>query len=699
MALDTTKRALDVHTVVEIELDNPDALDADVDGLFLFENGLTDESANGNDLTAEGSQVYVASRNGHALHDSASAVYAYEPDDTVYDYGTPDFSIEASVRARSDISSWVPSRIASKYDGTASQAPRVGAPGYLLYLGTFGALLKGALVIHDGVDTILSLVGTTNFKDGKWHILAVTCDRDGNALLYVDGVQEATAAMAAVGDITNAETMKVQYGVVGAEIDELRISSKVRTPAEVLAYYYAQYKRKLYLSDRGFSSTEAGEERFYAPRARVKPISTLMQSRTEKKERQALASVVLNNHNGEVSDLLRLYRWENRPITIKNGEGRDVSAYSTDFAGRILIDGISFTEKRVTVRAQDRRGAERRYLPQKTFAAASTFVAGQPIPIAFGDFTEASGKPMSVPCSCVTLKNDGNTSTWQICQGPIVSIASVYVNGIATTASSPSTTDAKFVLGQWSSLPTPHDVSARIQAYHSGTPTTVPENPIDQLQLLQTDFLGIPATASDATVWTALSTSAAMATLKSRFFLKDTKDSSEIIAGLLNEIDCDRIIDTVGKYTIARRIATPTTLSIDETDILDGSYSGKRDFGGDFTNLILAEYNWNPVEGDYDDMYVGQNTASQNDFLQTVQRNETFDWLYDDDDVEWRVDLTITNFADVTEQITVTVEHRGFLLGVGGSVDLTFDRFSTEVFKVRGVKKDYQRLRNTLSLE
>ena len=77
----------------------------------------------------------------------------------------------------------------------------------------------------------------------------------------------------------------------------------------------------------------------------------------------------------------------------------------------------------------------------------------------------------------------------------------------------------------------------------------------------------------------------------------------------------------------------------------------------------------------------------------------TFEWLYDDDDVAWRVDQEITNFKDMPEVVTVTVEHRGVLLGVSDSIDLSFDRFTNEVFQVRGVKKDYQRLRNTLTLE
>lgn len=697
MALDTTKRVLDVRTAVEIELDNPDILDADVDGLFTFENDLTDESTNGNDLTANGTQVYVPSRNGYGLLDSTAALFAYEPEAAKFDYGTPDFSIEALIRLHSD-AAWGTGRVASKYDTTAGATPKGSVPGWMLYVGSVTGTSPVLFLMHDGTD-LAFVQSTTNFRDGVPHVVAVTADRDGNLLLYIDGVLEDTASLAAIDDITNGKSMRVQHEATGVEIDELRFSSKVRTPTEVLNYYHAQYKRKLYLSDRGFSSTEAGEERYYHPRARVQPIHTAMQSRTEAKERQVMATVNLNNRDGAVSDLLRLYRWENRPITIKCGEGRDVSAYSTDFAGRIPLNGISFTEKMVTVKAQDRRGAERKDLPQETFPATATAVAGQPIPICLGNFTGESGQPMPVPCACATKHDGGTGSVWKICQGPIVSIATVFVNGVATTHNSPSTTGAKFLLPHWGAIPTPRDVSAIIQGYHSGTPTTVPENPVGQLKILMEDFLSIPATASDATTWAALSTTAAMATLKSRIFIRDPKNSSELIAGLLNEIDCDRWIDENGKYTIGRRAATATMLSLGTTDILDGSYSGKRDWGGDFTNKILAEYNWNPVSETYDDMYVGQNTASQGDYLQTVQRNETYDWLYDDDDVEWRVDLEITNFKDVTEQVTVTAEHRGFLVNVGDSVDLTFDRFSNEVFQVRGVKKDYQRLRNTLTLE
>ncbi|MCC7501322.1 MAG: alkaline phosphatase family protein, partial [Flavobacteriales bacterium] len=73
-------------------------------------------------------------------------------------------------------------------------------PGFVLSTNTSGGTWK--FNIGDGVDRV-DLTGLP-ITDGQWHHLAVTCDRNGEARIFQDGLLLRTASMAAIGDITNA---------------------------------------------------------------------------------------------------------------------------------------------------------------------------------------------------------------------------------------------------------------------------------------------------------------------------------------------------------------------------------------------------------------------------------------------------------------------------------------------------------------
>lgn len=76
----------------------------------------------------------------------------------------------------------------------------------------FGALATSGVAtffVSDGT-TSVNYNSTTNICDNRWHVVAVTADRDGNATIYVDGVVSGTpTSIAGVGSLTAAGNLEI----------------------------------------------------------------------------------------------------------------------------------------------------------------------------------------------------------------------------------------------------------------------------------------------------------------------------------------------------------------------------------------------------------------------------------------------------------------------------------------------------------
>ena len=80
--------------------------------------------------------------------------------------------------------------------GTITVAAKSGgsAPLYRLLISGGKALIQ----VNDGVHAAVTSIGTTDVNDGKWHFIAATLDRDGNQIIYTDGLPEDTDSIAGV---------------------------------------------------------------------------------------------------------------------------------------------------------------------------------------------------------------------------------------------------------------------------------------------------------------------------------------------------------------------------------------------------------------------------------------------------------------------------------------------------------------------
>lgn len=126
--------------------------------------------------------------------DFGPTTYVRVDNNALFNFGTAqDFTIECNVRMPLD---WDgdPAFLCNKdWDSGYN-------PGYVL--STTGGGYTWKFNIGDGTHRV-DLDGRP-INDGQWHHLAVTCDRDGEARIFQDGLLMGTADMSAIGDISTA---------------------------------------------------------------------------------------------------------------------------------------------------------------------------------------------------------------------------------------------------------------------------------------------------------------------------------------------------------------------------------------------------------------------------------------------------------------------------------------------------------------
>jgi hypothetical protein len=105
-------------------------------------------------------------------------------------------------------------------------------PGYTIFLNKG---FQACAAVGDKVNWIDLLTAPTALNDGQWHQVALTCDRDGMASLYLDGKLQRQSSMAEIVTVSNGE-LPLLIGSRGysgdfiGDVDEVRISKGVRMP-------------------------------------------------------------------------------------------------------------------------------------------------------------------------------------------------------------------------------------------------------------------------------------------------------------------------------------------------------------------------------------------------------------------------------------------------------------------------------------
>ena len=132
------------------------------------------------------------------------------------------------------VATWIKTTNTDRQDITGKDATQAGHWEVFINSNVVGAF------IDDGVNTVVTTTDGTVVTDGLWHHIAVTFDRTGNIIRYVDGVQTGTKdAISSIGDIDNTGDQFIGVRALGTgvwydgDIDDLRIYNEVLTPSQI----------------------------------------------------------------------------------------------------------------------------------------------------------------------------------------------------------------------------------------------------------------------------------------------------------------------------------------------------------------------------------------------------------------------------------------------------------------------------------
>lgn len=98
---------------------------------------------------------------------------------------------------------------------------------------------KPLVRLNDGVNNLSAITPATTVNDGDWHHICATGDLNGNLIIYVDKVAEATTNIAAMGDCSTSGSLVIgRFGdassnYFGGTISNIKFWNRDLTAAEV----------------------------------------------------------------------------------------------------------------------------------------------------------------------------------------------------------------------------------------------------------------------------------------------------------------------------------------------------------------------------------------------------------------------------------------------------------------------------------
>lgn len=153
--------------------------------------------------------------------------YINVSDNTIFDFGSGEFTVEAWIKTESSLRQWVTTRY--QYYG----------PGW--GLGTQDTKVLGYIRTVESGTGKIEILGTTNIADNSWHHIALV-RRGSDIEVYVDGSKENTGTLA--GNVNNDEPVEIgriswtggsQY--FNGTIDEPRIWKIALTSDQIRSIY------------------------------------------------------------------------------------------------------------------------------------------------------------------------------------------------------------------------------------------------------------------------------------------------------------------------------------------------------------------------------------------------------------------------------------------------------------------------------
>jgi hypothetical protein len=193
--------------------------------LYAFENNANDSSGNGYTGTLVNGPTFVAGRIGQAVNLDGTNDYVQIPR-SVQDSFSIAFWVRTTTSGGAGTHWWVGKGLV---DGEVAGVAN-----------DFGVSLVGAQAAFGVGNADTTIKSTGNINDGAWHHVAVTRNSSSGAMiLYIDGVQQASATGPTGTKNTPANlrigSLQTNINFFAGQIDEVRLYNVVLTASQVSA--------------------------------------------------------------------------------------------------------------------------------------------------------------------------------------------------------------------------------------------------------------------------------------------------------------------------------------------------------------------------------------------------------------------------------------------------------------------------------
>lgn len=422
--------------------------------------------------------------------------------------------------------------------------------------------------------------------------------------------------------------------------------------------------------------------------------------------------IQLDNGDDSVRQQIDTYEFANATVTIKIGQGTTAGNYETNFIGVVHFPGgISWDDKVANFEVDDLVSTAARVLPvNKFFPANYANIENKskylPIPIVYGSWLTTDGGGETVPC----YQTDSTVSVggeFTIADHAIKQIEDVYVNGVSANYSNEDLDAATFELDD-AYDPDTDTVSANIRgATDDGTSTgTLLQTLPDILNDILTTWLGVAAGSIDSTAFSNWEAELTVDDYGRRCVTTEVS-SNTLISDLLVEGFADLTI-IAGKYYPVYRIASiasgiPTYYSFDITNRADRSKDFRvvRDEERVYTNQIVAQYQWDPINGKYASRYDVEDSAAISTVSTRRRRRLQMNWLYISNGAEARATRELHVFSTEIETAFLGLATAAVTKSPTNQFRLIYSKFEIDAnvgtpFQIREIQTDYKTMAATV---
>jgi Concanavalin A-like lectin/glucanases superfamily len=175
---------------------------------------------------------WVEGKFGKALKFDGKNSFVDLGNPAVLDFGKKhDFTVECWIK--------VPADLPKGWFHIMTNRLRVDMPGFTINIHPNKCVMAS---VADKINATEGIISKTKVNDDQWHHVALVCDRDGNATLYIDGKKEAEKDMSFIVSVSNPDR-PFRIGDRGYDgdfiglIDEVRVTRGLRKEFSLDAPY------------------------------------------------------------------------------------------------------------------------------------------------------------------------------------------------------------------------------------------------------------------------------------------------------------------------------------------------------------------------------------------------------------------------------------------------------------------------------